>query len=161
MLAGQVPGNLVANAVEALLAHPDQLAALRADESGMPLAVDELTRWCGPQLLSLPRFAREATEIAGIPIGTGEPVTAALACANRDPRVFTEPERLYLRRPAAHLGYAHGPHFCLGAALARVQTEIALTAILRRFPALTLADGGAQRVPDPGTWRLTGLFVTL
>jgi cytochrome P450 len=163
VLAGQTPTNLLANAVEALLGHPDQLVALRADESLMPRAVEELTRWCGPQLLSLPRYAREDAEIAGIPIGKGKRVTAALACANRDPRVFTNPEQLDLRRPAgqpAHLGYAHGPHFCLGAALARVQTEVALTALLRRFPALALADG-AQRVPDPGTWRLTALFVTL
>src|SRR6266568_1021753 len=164
VLAGQVPTNLIANAVEALLGHPDQLAALRGDNSLMPGAVEELTRWCGPQLLSIPRYARADADIAGIPIGKGEPVTAALACANRDPRVFTNPDRLDLCRPAgqpAHLGYAHGPHFCLGAALARVQTEIALTALLHRFPALALADGGAQRVPDPGTWRLTTLVVTV
>ncbi|GII24800.1 hypothetical protein Pme01_43970 [Planosporangium mesophilum] len=61
----------------------------------------------------------------------------------------------------AHLGYAHGPHFCLGAALARVQTEVALTALLRRFPRLALADGGARRIPDPGAWRLTALTVTI
>lgn len=164
VLAGQTPTNLIANAVEALLGHPDQLAALRGDDSLMPGAVEELTRWCGPQLLSLPRYARADADIAGIPIGTAEPVTAALACANRDPRVFTNPDRLDLRRPAgqpAHLGFAHGPHFCLGAALARVQTEVALTALLRRFPALALADGGARRVPDPGTWRLTTLLVTV
>ncbi|WAL66383.1 cytochrome P450 [Amycolatopsis cynarae] len=164
VLAGQTPTNLVANAVETLLGHPGPLAALRADESLMPGAVEELTRWCGPQLLTLPRYAREDADIAGMPIGNGEPVTAALAAANRDPRVFADPEHLDLLRPAggpAHLGYAHGPHFCLGAALARVQTEVALTALLRRFPALALADGGAQRVPDPGTWRLTALAVTL
>ncbi|GAB3588506.1 cytochrome P450 [Amycolatopsis endophytica] len=164
VLAGGTPTNLVANAVETLLAHPGQLAALRTDESLMPGAVEELTRWCGPQLLSLPRYAREDTDIAGTPIGKGEPVTAALAAANRDPRVFTNADHLDLRRPAGrptHLGYAHGPHFCLGAALARVQTEAALTALLRRFPALALADGGAQRAPDPGTWRLTALVVTV
>jgi cytochrome P450 len=163
VLAGQTPTNLVANAVSALLDHPGQLAALRADESLMPGAVEELTRWCGPQLLSLPRYAREDTEFAGARIGKGEPVTAALAAANRDPRVFTHPDHLDLRRPPGrpHLGYAHGPHFCLGAPLARVQTEAALTALLRRFPGLALGDGGAQRVPDPGTWRLTALVVTL
>jgi cytochrome P450 len=164
VLAGQTPANLIANAVEALLAHPGQLATLRADESLMPRAVEELTRWCGPQLLSLPRYARQDAEIAGVPIAKGEPVTAVLACANRDPRVFTDPDQLDLRHPAdrsAHLGYAHGPHFCLGAALARVQTQVALTALLRRFPALALAGGGAQRIPDPGTWRLTALLVTL
>jgi cytochrome P450 len=164
VLAGQTPANLIANAVEALLAHPGQLAVLRAEMSLMPRAVEELTRWCGPQLLSLPRYARQDAEIAGVRIGQGEPVTAVLACANRDPRVFTDPGRLDLRHPpgrAAHLGYAHGPHFCLGAALARVQTQVAITALLRRFPALALADGGAQRGPDPGTWRLTALHVTL
>lgn len=162
VLAGQTPTNLIANAVESLLGHPDQLAALRADEGRMPDAVEELTRWCGPQLLSLPRYAREDTDIAGISVAKGEPVTAALACANRDPRVFPNPDHLDLRRPPGrptHLGYAHGPHFCLGAALARVQTEVALTGLLRRFPALALADGGAQRIPNPGTWRLTALVV--
>jgi cytochrome P450 len=164
VLAGQTPTNLIANAVEALLGHPDQLAALRADETLMPSAVEELTRWCGPQLLSLPRYAREDAEISGVPIKKGEPVTAALAGANRDPSVFEDPDRLDIRRapgPSGHLGYAHGPHFCLGAALARVQTEVALAGLLRRFPALALPDGGAARVPDPGTWRLTSLSVTL
>jgi cytochrome P450 len=164
VLAGQTPANLIANAVEALLTHPVQLAALRADETLMPRAVEELTRWCGPQLLSLPRYARQDTEIAGVPIPKGEPVTALLASANRDPRAFTDPDQLSLGFPAnrpAHLGYAHGPHFCLGAALARVQTQAALTALLRRFPALTLARSGSPRPPDPGTWRLTTLLVTL
>jgi cytochrome P450 len=217
VLTGQTPALLIANAVEALLAHPEQLAALRSDPvldsprrpedqapeggravdsprrpedqapeggravdsprrpedqaaeggrapGGMPAAVEELTRWCGPQLLSLPRFASADVEFAGVRIGKGEPVTAALASANRDPRVFPDPDRLDLRRPPgrpAHLGYAHGPHFCLGAALARVQTEVALSGLLRRFPGLALADGGAQRIPDPGAWRLTTLSVTL
>jgi cytochrome P450 len=200
VLTGQTPALLIANAVEALLAHPEQLAVLRSDpgldsprrpkdqapeggraldsprrpkdqapEGGrapgrMPAAVEELTRWCGPQLLTLPRVASADVEFAGVRIGKGEPVTAALAAANRDPRVFPDPDRLDLRRPSgrpAHLGYAHGPHFCLGAALARVQTEVALSGLLRRFPGLALADGGAQRVPDPGAWRLTTLSVTL
>lgn len=164
VLAGQTPTNLIANAVEALLNHPGQMAALRADESLMPRAVEELIRWCGPQLLTLPRYAREDAEVAGVPIAKGEPVTAVLASANRDPRAYTDPDKLDLSRPAPrlpHLGYAHGPHFCLGASLARVQTQAALTALLRRFPAIALAGRGAQRIPDPGTWRLTALSVTL
>jgi cytochrome P450 len=164
VLAGQTPANLIANAMEALLDHPGQRAALRSDDSRMPAAVEELTRWCGPQFLSVPRYPSEDLDIAGVAIGKGEPVSAALAAANRDPRVFTDPERLDLRRPAGqptHLAYGHGPHFCLGAALARVQTQVALSGLLRRFPDLALADGGAQRMPDPGTWRLTALAVTL
>ncbi len=162
VLAGQVPTLLLTNAVHALLEHPDQLVALRADESLMPRAVEELTRWCGPQLLSLPRFLNADTEFAGVVIGKDEPVSAALACANRDPRVYADPDRLDLRRPTGeptHLAYAHGPHYCLGAALARVQTEVALTALLRRFPDLALAS--AVRRPDPGAWRLTELMVDL
>src|SRR3954470_7907593 len=161
VLAGQTPANLIANAVETLLAHPGQLADLRADPGLMPGAVEELLRWCGPQLLAIPRYAREDVELYGTAIRKGEPVTAALATANRDPRVFPDPERFYIRRaPAGQLGFAHGPHFCLGAAPARVQTEIALAALLRRSPGLAPA-GRAERALDPGTWRLTSLPVRL
>ncbi|WP_424533026.1 cytochrome P450 family protein [Sphaerisporangium viridialbum] len=165
VLAGQTPTNLIANAVVALLSHPAQLAALRADPGLMPLAVEELVRWCGPTLLSIPRYAREDVELHGTQVRKGEAVTAAVAAANRDPRAFADPGRFDVGRtagPAGHLGFAHGPHFCLGASLARVQTEVALTALLRRFPGLALAvppDG--LRAPDPGTWRLTALPVTL
>jgi len=156
VLAGQTPTNLVANAVDALFAHPAQRAAFAATGAG----VEELTRWCGPQLLTIPRFATEEVDLFGVPVAKGEPVLAALGAANRDPRVFADPERLDLDRPnaAAHLAYAHGPHFCLGAPLARVQTEVALTALLRRFPDLSPA-GEPRRVPDPGTLRLLSLPV--
>ncbi|MEO3817040.1 cytochrome P450 [Plantactinospora sp. B24E8] len=163
VLAGQTPTNLLANAVETLLREPDQLAVLRADPDLMPGAVEELTRWCGPQLLTVPRFPDEDVEIAGVRISKGEPVTAALAAVNRDPRAFTDPERLDLTRPPGppgHLGYGHGPHFCLGAPLARVQVEVALAALLRRFPDLAAA-ASPERMPDPGTWRLASLRLTL
>ncbi|OZM79074.1 cytochrome P450 [Pseudonocardia sp. MH-G8] len=163
VLGGQTPANLVANAVEALLAHPDQLAALRVDPTLAPGAVEELMRWCGPQLLTVPRFPSEDVEVGGTRIPAGEPVTVAIAAANRDPRVFADPDVLDLRRtpgPAGHLGFAHGAHFCLGAGLARVQTQVALTALLERFPELAPA-GPAQRAPDGGTWRLADLPVTL
>lgn len=163
VLAGQVPTHLIANSVEVLLDHPDQLAALRADDALMPQAVEELTRWCGPQLLTLPRYASEDVTFGCVSIHKGDAVTVALAAVNRDQRVFADPDRLRLRRSTsqpAHLGYAHGPHFCLGAALARVQTQVALTGLLRRFLGLALAEGGAHRVLDPGAWRLDQLTVT-
>jgi cytochrome P450 len=88
-----------------------------------------------------------------------------IAAANRDPRVFPDPETLDITRTgsAPHLGFAHGPHFCLGAAFARVQTQVALTALLRRAPGLALAvpQEEVQRAPDGGTWRLAALPVTL
>jgi cytochrome P450 len=165
VIAGQTPTNLIANAVAALLSHPGQLAALREDPGLMPRAVEELMRWCGPTLLSVPRYAREDVELCGTPVRKGEPVTAAIAAANRDPRAFADPDRLDITRaagPSGHLGFAHGPHFCLGASLARVQTDVALTALLRRFPDLAPAVAPEElRAPDPGTWRLTALPVTL
>lgn len=164
VLAGQVPANLIANAVDTLLAHPVQLAALREDPGLVPAAVEELLRWCGPQLLAIPRYAREDAEIGGTPVPAGEPVVAVLAAANRDPRVFGDPGRLDVTRSLTgpgHLAFAHGPHFCLGAAPARVQTEAALTALLQRFPRLAPVPDGVQRVPDPATLRLAALPVTL
>ncbi|MEO3806280.1 cytochrome P450 [Nonomuraea sp. B1E8] len=161
VLAGQTPVNLIANAVVTLLGHPEQLAALRAGPELMPRAVEELMRWCGPQLLTIPRFPAEDVEIGGVLIPKGEPVTAAIAAANRDPRVFDDPGTFDIRREASgHLGFAHGPHFCVGASLARVQTGAALGALLRRFPDLALA-GDAAYTPDPGTLRLASLPVTL
>jgi cytochrome P450 len=162
VLAGQTPSNLIANSVEALLAHPGQLAALRADPGLAPQAVDELIRWCSPQLLTIPRIAAQDVELAGVPIAKGGLVTAVIPAANRDPRVFPDPDTLDITRTgsAAHLGFAHGPHFCLGASFARVQTQVALTALLRRAPGLAVA-GDVRRASDGGTWRLAALPVTL
>jgi cytochrome P450 len=165
VLGGQVPTNLLANAVEALLTHPGQLAALRADRELAPQAVEELMRWCGPQLLAFPRHTAQDVELSGVRIRQGEPVVVVIAAANRDPRVFPDPETLDITRtvPAAHLGFAHGPHFCLGASFARVQAQVALTALLRRAPglALAVAPEQVQRASDGGTWRLAELPVTL
>ncbi len=159
VLAGQTPVNLVANAVAELWRRPADLAALRADPTLLSGAVDELMRWCGPQLLTVPRYATEDVELAGTRIAAGEPVVVAIAAVNRDPRAFPDPDRFDVRRaPGTQLGFGHGPHFCLGAAHARVQTEAALAALLRRDLTL-LADPAELRVPDPGTWRLTALPV--
>jgi cytochrome P450 len=160
VLAGQTPTHLVANGLAALLEHPDQLAALRADPSLAPRAVEELMRWCGPQLMTFPRYAVRDAEVAGVPIAEGEPVCVSVVAANRDPRVFADPDRLDITRtPGGQLGFAHGPHFCLGAGLARTQTEVALRALLDRSPRLALA-GEVAYLPDPATWRLAALPVT-
>ncbi|SEF21946.1 Cytochrome P450 [Amycolatopsis pretoriensis] len=161
VLAGQTPVNLIANAVEALLRHPDQLDLLRADPGWWPGAVEELMRFCSPQLLTTPRFAREDVEIDGQLIREGERVTAAMVGADRDPRVFADADRLDVTRSGpAQLGFSHGPHFCLGASIARVETEVALSALFRRFPDLALA-GDVPRAPDGGTWRPAKLLLTL
>ena len=159
VLSGQTPTNLIANAVAELCAHPEQLAALRQDSRRAPRAVEELIRWCGPQLLAIPRYAKEDVRIGDLLINKGDAVTAVIAAANRDPRAFRDPDRLDITRDtngSAHLGFGHGPHFCLGAALARVETETALTALLSRFPTLTI-EAENTRTPDPSTWRLASL----
>ncbi|MGW0804029.1 cytochrome P450 family protein [Nonomuraea sp. NPDC002799] len=161
VLAGQTPTNLITNGVVTLLGHPGQVAALRADPGLWPRAVEELIRWAGPQLLTIPRFTRQDVEIGGVLVPEGVPVTVAIPGANRDPRVFDDPDVFDVgRAPAAHLGFAHGPHFCVGASLARLQAERALSALLSRFPGLALA-GEPQYTPDPGTWRPIALPATL
>jgi cytochrome P450 len=152
VLAGQVPTHLLAVGLDALLRHPDQLAAL---PDHAPAVVEELLRWCGPQLLAVPRFPSEDVVVGGVPIAAGTPVTVALGAANRDPRVFADPDTLDVRRTQTepHLAFLHGPHFCLGAALARLEIEVALVAVRRRFPGLR--PDRAVRPPDPSTWRLS------
>ncbi|SFW82490.1 cytochrome P450 family protein [Amycolatopsis australiensis] len=162
VLAGQTPVNLIANAVEALLRHPDQLELLREDPRRWPGAVEELMRFCGPQLLTTPRFAREDVEVDGELIRRGERVTAAMVAADRDPRAFAGPDRLDVTRSGPpQLGFSHGPHFCLGASIARVQAEVALSALFTRFPDLALATDDVPRAPDGGTWRPARLLLTL
>jgi cytochrome P450 len=159
VLSGQTPANLIANALTVLLADPAHVAALRADPGA---AVEELIRWCGPTTMTIPRYASEDVEMCGAAVRAGEPVTAVVVSANRDPRAFAEPDRLDLGRsaaPSGHLGFGHGPHFCLGASLARVETEVALTMLADRFPAMSVVE--ATRAPDPGTWRLSTLRVAL
>ena len=131
----------------------------------MPRAVEELMRWCGPQLLTFPRHAREDTEFHGVPIARGR--RGGRRRRRRQPRPAClrrpRPARRHAAAPgrAGHLGFAHGPHFCLGAGLARVQTEVALTALLAASPASRRPAEQVRYVPDPATWRLAALPVRL
>ncbi|MET8816515.1 cytochrome P450 [Streptomyces sp. NPDC004549] len=132
---------LIGNAIWTLLRHPDQLAALRADPSRIAGAVDELVRLEGPALLAIRRFPTEEVTIGGVTVPAGQTVLLSLSAANRDPDRFSDPDRLDLERDATgHLALGHGIHYCLGAPLARVETEIALAALLDRFSRLAL-DG--------------------
>lgn len=132
--------HLIGNAVAALLADPDQLAALRADPGLRDRAVEELARYDGPAPLAIRRFPTEDIVIGDITVPAGETVLLSLAAAHRDPRRFADPNRLDLRRDATgHLALGHGIHYCLGAPLARMETGIALTALFDRFPELSLA----------------------
>ncbi|MGI5399735.1 cytochrome P450 family protein [Streptomyces sp. CA-135486] len=131
--------HLIGNATLALLSHPDQLAALRADPGRLGGAVEEFARYDGPAPLAIRRFPVEDITIGGVTIPAGETVLLSLAAAHRDPQRFTDPDRLDIGRDATgHLALGHGIHYCLGAPLARMETEIALAALLERFPRLDL-----------------------
>lgn len=137
--------NALGNGVVALLAHPDQLALLRADPGLLDTAVEELLRYDAPLQL-FERTAKVGTEICGVPIPAGGTVAALLGAANRDPAVFADPDRLDLRRdPNPHLGFGAGLHFCLGAPLARMELRIALDTLLRRAPHLGLTADPVRR----------------
>jgi cytochrome P450 len=132
----------IANFTYALLTHPDQLALLRSRPDLMPGAVEELMRWTPLLAVSdvLPRYALADVELSGGTVPAGEPVLLAKHAANRDPRRYADPNRLDITRDAqGQLGFGHGAHHCLGAPLARLDIQIALTALLQRFPDLRLA----------------------
>ncbi|MFI0349084.1 cytochrome P450 [Actinomadura sp. 9N407] len=126
--------------VYALLAHPDQLAALRGDPALIDGAVEELLRYLTIVQYGMMRTAREDTEINGRPIRAGDTVVVSVAAANRDPAVFADPDVLDVRRAnVPHLAFGHGIHQCVGAQLARAELRIGYTALLRRLPGLRLA----------------------
>jgi cytochrome P450 len=162
----ETTANLIGNGALALLTHPDQLAALRADPAGWPGAVGELMRWCGPVQVGAPRFATADAEVAGQPVPAGTGVQVVLVSANRDPRAYPDPDRLDVtRRPSGrgegHLGFGHGAHYCLGAALARQEGEVALRALFDRFPGIALDTDEPQWLPVPGIRHLRSLPVRL
>jgi unspecific monooxygenase len=131
--------NLIANGTLALLRHPDQLAYFRAHPEEAPAVVEELLRYDPPVQLSA-RVALEDVPIAGQTIHRGEIVLMLLGAANRDPEVFSDPDRLDLTRaPERHLAFGLGIHFCLGAPLARLEGRLALSALVRRDLELTAA----------------------
>jgi cytochrome P450 len=133
--------NLLANGLMALLSHRDQLPTLR--DRPEP-AVEELLRYDSPvQILS--RLVLAPVEIAGVEIAAGERVVAYIGAGNHDPARFADPERLILDRgDNAPLSFGGGLHYCLGAPLARLEAQLALPALVTRFPALAL-DGAPER----------------
>jgi cytochrome P450 len=138
---------MICNAVLHLLSDPGQLGLVRADRVLLPAAVEESLR-LEPAAAVVDRYATRDASVAGAGIRRGDPVTVSLAGANRDPAVFREPDRYDIRRPNAgrHLAFARGPHFCLGAHLARLEATAAVAAVLDGLPGLAL-DPGAPSAP--------------
>ena len=131
--------NLIGNGTLALLRHPDQLGRLRADPGLIGTAIEELLRFDGP-VQRTARIPSEDVTIAGHKIAAGEMVMPFIGAADRDPAQFREPDRLDITRTDnRHIAFGWGIHFCLGAPLARIEGQIAINTLLRRFPALALA----------------------
>ncbi|MFD8144392.1 cytochrome P450, partial [Streptomyces sp. NPDC059708] len=144
--------NLISNGVRALLAHPEQLADLRADYDGLlGGAVEEMLRYDGPVQNSTYRYTAEDVEIGGVVIPAGQAVLVSLAGADRDPGRFPDADVFDIRRPSGgHLAFGHGLHFCIGAPLARMEGRIAVRGLLERFPDLAPDPAGGPLEWLPG-----------
>jgi cytochrome P450 len=132
---------MIANALLHLLTNPSQMDIVRADRSRIPDAVEESLRM-EPAAAVVDRYATRDVELAGARIARGDLVTVSLTAANRDPAVFEHPDTYDLRRPnlRKQLAFAHGPHFCLGVDLARLETRVAVATVLDRLPGLELTE---------------------
>jgi cytochrome P450 len=134
------------NLLYLLLTHPDQLDAVRTDRSLIPQAIEEGLRYESPILLT-PRVATASTELRGVAIPAKTVVTAMVASANRDPEVYDDPETFDIYRNAhQHMSFGTGPHLCLGMHLARLETRVALNALLDRLPGLRLDREAAEKL---------------
>jgi cytochrome P450 len=141
LLAGhETTTNLIGNGTLALLRHPEQLARLRGSPELLPNAVEELLRYDSP-VQATARVAVEEVELGGQRLAPGALVVCGIGAANRDPAVHPDPDRLDVgRSEIRHLSFGLGAHFCMGAALARLEGEIAFGALLERCPGLRLAS---------------------
>lgn len=132
--------NQLGNSLLTLLRHPAELQRLVDDPTLIGSAIDELLRYSRLMAATLPRVTTEAVELDGVALEAGAAVLPILSAANRDPAVFPDPDRLDLSRDdAAPVAMGHGPHYCLGAQLAKLELRVAITSVLKRFPGLRLA----------------------
>ncbi len=141
LIAGhETSANQITNMVYTLLNHPQQLDQLRADPEQIPHAVEELLRYIKFGNAMNPRVATVDVWLGDVQVHAGEPVLCAISAANRDESAFDRPDELnFSRQSNLHLAFGHGPHFCLGANLARMELQVSLETILSRLPGLRIA----------------------
>jgi cytochrome P450 len=160
VVAGNVTtSDLIANGIKALLQHPDQMAALRAQPELIVNAVEEVLRY-DSSVIQANRIVPADTSVTGCPMYKGESMTVSLASANRDPSANPEPDRFDIRRKdIRHQSFGGNKHLCLGAHLARVETQEAVLALIQRFPNLSLVEQEFNYRPVPGFRALMQLWV--
>jgi cytochrome P450 len=152
LVAGNVTTtDLIGNGTRTLLQHPEQLAKLRANPDLLTNSIEEMLRF-DPPVLSSGRITGKDMEIAGCPVHAGESMTAHLVAANRDPAANPEPDRFDVeRRDIRYLSFGGGAHLCLGMHLARVEAQVAIGALIARYPDLREAG-------RPEVWKQTPGF---
>ena len=156
--------HVLGNGLLALLERPAALAALRADPAGLPAAIEEMLRFDGPVHAATPRWATEPVALGPTVVPAGDAVVVSLTGAARDPARYPEPDEFRPGRDnRGGVGFGRGPHFCVGAGLARLELEVAFAALLRRTAAIRLAvpAGALRRRPVPMLRALESLPVVL
>ncbi len=161
MVGGQeTTTNLIGNGLFTLLRHPDELERLRRDPALIPSAVEELLRYESPSQHTA-RLAPDDLVLGGKEIKKRQAVIAVMGAANRDPERFPDPDKLDLaREDNRHVAFGWGPHFCFGAALARIEGQVAFETMLRRLPGLELDSTPLAWRTNLGLRGLTALPVT-
>ncbi|GAB3456492.1 cytochrome P450 [Streptomonospora sediminis] len=155
--------NLITNAVRALLAHPDQLRLVTGGEYTWDDVIEETLRW-DTSIQNIPlRYAAADLEIAGVRIGAGEAILVGYGSAGRDPERYGDTAHLFdiTREDKSHLSFSHGPHYCLGANLARLELQIVLPLLFARFPNLEPAGDEPEDLPSIVSGGVTALPVRL
>jgi cytochrome P450 len=142
VLAGyDTTAKTMGNSLVALESHPDQRRQVAENAELLPAAIEEALRWSGPVQYTSPRLTLKDTEVGGVKISEGDTVYVFLAAANRDPRRWKDPDRFDIHRESkSHVAFGWGPHLCLGAALARLETKVAIEYLLKIAPDYTLRD---------------------
>ncbi|MBP2473645.1 cytochrome P450 [Crossiella equi] len=141
LLAGhETTANLIGNGMRALLTHPEQLAALRANPDRLPNAIEELLRFDGPVITGTARVTTAPLQLGEVTVPANELLLVGLNSANRDGDKFDNPDQLDIDRAlGGHLAFGHGIHYCVGAPLARLEGSTAIGRLIARFPDLSLA----------------------
>lgn len=151
--------NLIGNGLLALLQNPDQLQLLREQPELIHSAVEEMARYDASGHMTF-RFATEDVELRGKRIARGDPIAVIIGAANRDPNVFPDPDKFDItRQDNPHIAFGSGRHFCLGAALGRMETKIAITTLLERMPEIRLLTDKLEWNPSIGLRGLKSLPV--